>query len=268
MRLLLHVFSLEARTAMSYRVDFWLHAVVSFLVQIGIIWFLWTAIFAESGQELIRGWSFEKMVIYYTLAILAGKFIRGREQEGTIANDIYEGGLTRYLIYPTKYFPFKYAQNLGSIAPALAQFAVFILIIPLLSSLNLLENIQPLGILMAIPSLLVANLLFFLLIVPLQTVAFWADNVWSLSVLMRFVAAFLGGLMLPIRLFPEWGQQALAFTPFPYIYDFPVLLIMGEISFSLWIKSFGTSLLWCLALYAFARLLWKHGEKAYTGVGI
>jgi ABC-2 type transport system permease protein len=268
MHLFLQVLSLESRTTMSYRVDFWLHAVVSFLVNIAIVCFLWIAIFAESGKSVISGWTFEEMVLYYILAILAGKFIRGREQDGTISHDIYEGGLTRYLIFPTSYFPFKYAQNLGALAPALAQLLVFLIIIPVLSKLNLLGAIDPLGLLMAIPSLLVANMLFFLLVLPLQTVAFWADNVWSLSVLMRFVAAFLGGLMLPLNLFPDWAQQILAYTPFPYIYNFPVRLIMGDVSVALWFQGLGSSLLWCVALFAFSRFLWKRGEKVYTGVGI
>jgi ABC-2 type transport system permease protein len=268
MRLFLHVLSIEARTAMSYRIDFWINAIVGFLVQFAIIWFLWQAIFAESGNSVIGGWTFEQMVIYYVLAILTGKFVRGREEIGSVSNDIYEGGLSRYLVYPTNYFPFKYAQHLGALSPAIAQLFVLLLVLPLFSSLSLLDEVEALGVLMAIPSLVVANLLYFLIILPLQTVAFWADNVWSLSVLMRFISALLGGLMLPLSLFPDWAQTLLSYTPFPYLYHFPVKLMMGSIPVGEWLQSLGTGVFWCLILGFFARVLWKKGEKVYTGVGI
>ncbi len=48
-RLFLHVFTIQARKLMSYRADFWLSSVVSFLVELGIMFFLWRAVFAESG---------------------------------------------------------------------------------------------------------------------------------------------------------------------------------------------------------------------------
>ena len=48
-RLLWRVTSLEARTHMSYRVDFWLNAVVGFVADFGVVYFLWMAVFRESG---------------------------------------------------------------------------------------------------------------------------------------------------------------------------------------------------------------------------
>ena len=53
LRLFWHVVSTEARTQMSYRVDFWLNAVVSFVAQIVLMYFLWQAMFSESGATRI-----------------------------------------------------------------------------------------------------------------------------------------------------------------------------------------------------------------------
>jgi ABC-type uncharacterized transport system permease subunit len=125
-RLFISVFSLEARKLMSYRADFWINAVIGLRGPVRRdVWFLWQALYRESGQSTIRGWTFPMMILYYVLAILVGKLVRGSDHLGDIAQDIYDGGLTRYIIYPTGYFSFKYAQHLGNVVPAMVQLVLF-----------------------------------------------------------------------------------------------------------------------------------------------
>jgi ABC-2 type transport system permease protein len=64
-------------------------------------------------------------------------------------------------------------------------------------------------------------------LLPLQLVAFWADNCWSLLVAHRIVASLLGGLLLPLSLFPRWSQPALDALPFRYMFAFPVDVLLG-----------------------------------------
>ena len=97
-RLFLQVLSLESRTQMSYRANFWINAVANFFADFGVTYFLWLAIFAESGKERIAGYTFDQMVVYTLAVILVGRLVRGREFEGSISQDIYEGGLNRYLV--------------------------------------------------------------------------------------------------------------------------------------------------------------------------
>ena len=42
--------------------------------------------------------------------------------------EIYEGTLTRYLLFPTQYLPFKYAQHLGQMVPGLLQLSGYALL--------------------------------------------------------------------------------------------------------------------------------------------
>src|SRR5690606_19127890 len=109
-----HVLSIEARKLMSYRVDFWVNVILGFCIQMVVTFFLWKAIFAESGEATIGGYSFHGMLYYYVLVILLGKLVRGSDFGAPgVSAEIYDGTLTRYLVYPTSYFPFKYAQHLG-----------------------------------------------------------------------------------------------------------------------------------------------------------
>ncbi|MEI2640250.1 MAG: hypothetical protein V9F03_14845 [Microthrixaceae bacterium] len=53
---------------MSYRADFWINVVIGFVAQYGVMFSLWQALYRESGQSTIRGWTFPMMILYYVLA--------------------------------------------------------------------------------------------------------------------------------------------------------------------------------------------------------
>lgn len=262
------VVGLEARKLMSYRADFWLNAIAAFAAQLAVAYFLWLAVFEASGSQAIGGLSLAGMVLYYVLAILLGKMVRGQERSISMAQDIYEGHLTRYLIYPVDYFRFKYAEQIGALVPALVQLAVF-------GSLAALFLDMPTGLAItagsvgrALVAVALGNLLHFLIIYPLQGIAFWADNVWSLNVTFRFTAEILGGMMLPLSVFPEWARQVLELLPFQYLFYFPVMSLMGQVDGVAWLRGLAIGLAWCGLVGLVGRAVWRRGTKIYTGVGI
>ncbi len=266
--LFLSVLSVETRKLMSYRVDFWLSAIFAFGVELAVAFFLWRAIFDSTGRERIGGFTFDGMVIYYVLAILLGRLARGRDLQLSISQDIYQGTLTRYLLYPSSYVGFKYAEHLGTLLPSLVQLAVFGSLSAAVLSLPAGLHITPLSVLMTVVSLAAANLLVFLLSYPVQGIAFWADNVWSLTVMVRLIAEVLGGLMLPLSLFPETLQRVLEWLPFAYVFYFPVLTLLGQVSPAEWLRGLAVVLLWCCVLAWVSRGIWRRGYRTYTGVGI
>lgn len=267
-RLFLQVVSVEARSQMSYRVDFWMNAVVSFIAQIALMYFLWQAVFHESGATRIHGYDLPGILLYYVLVILYGNIVRGPQLQGVISTDIYEGGLNRYLVFPTSYFAFKYAQNLGRLLPAIVQLVLFGLVYAVVIHVPDGVAITPWTVLMGLTSVAFANLLFFVMSYPIQAVAFWADNVWSLAVAMRFLTSLLGGLMIPLRMFPEWSQGPLHWLPFRFLYDFPANVTLGHVSTASWLEGLVLCLGWTAVLGLLGRVVWRRGDLQYSGVGI
>lgn len=267
-RLFGHVLSLQARKLMSYRVNFWLNALVTFFVELAVAYFLWAAVFRETRRTEIGGFSLEAMVIYYVAAILLGKLVKGEERDLNISTDIYEGALTRYLLYPTSYFGFKYAEHLGSLLPALIQLGLFGVISLALLDLPPDVAVTPASVAMAAGAVMVANLLHFLILYPLQGVAFWADNVWALNVMFRFTSQMLGGLLLPLSLFPAWSQPVLDAMPFKYLFYFPATTLLGKVPPGEWALGMAVALGWCGAMALVSRAVWRRGRLVYTGVGI
>lgn len=267
-RLFAHVLSLQARKLMSYRTNFWLGAFVAFFVELAVAYFLWYAIFRETGAVEVGGFSLRAIVVYYIAAILLGKLVRGDERDLGLSTDIYEGALTRYLLYPTSYFGFKYAEHLGSLLPALIQLVLFGAVALMFVEMPPDVHVTGGSVAMALGAVAVANLLHFLLLYPLQAVAFWADNVWALTVMFRFASQMLGGLLLPLTLFPAWSQPALDALPFKYLFFFPATTLLGKVSVEEWAAGMAISLGWCGALALLSRVVWRRGRLVYTGVGI
>ncbi len=268
LRLFFHLISIESRRLFSYRVDFWITMFVNLAVQLVILWALWTAVFAESGKELVGEWDLTGILSYGVMVFLTGRVVRGGDLQMAVASEIYDGSLSRYLLYPLNYGVTKYAQQLGNVFPNILQSIVMAAcILPFMGSSSSVD-LHVTGLLMCIPSLILAHLLFYIMGLLPQLVAFWADNVWSLSVLMRFITMLLGGATIPLSLFPEWSQGALAILPFRYLFEFPTLVILGKVSVNDWLTGLLTCAVWCVVMSLLVIPVWRRGNLRYTGVGI
>ena len=266
--LFLRIVSLEARKRMSYRADFWIHAVLGLASEMAIAYFLWAAIFRAVGTGEVAGFTFEGMVLYYLAVILLGKLVRGHERDLTIARDIYEGSLTRYLIYPSSYVLFKYAEHLGGLVPAVLQGFLFGALAVWWLDLPLDVQIDAGSLVRAAAMVFLANILAFLLRFPLQGVAFWADNVWSLNVMLRLATELFGGFLLPLSLFPDAAREVLDLLPFAYLFYYPVQTLLGRLSPEEWLTGMGIMAVWCLLVALLGAWVWARGHRVYTGVGI
>lgn len=262
------VLSMSARRLMSYRADFWLLTVFGFLAQIGIVYYLWGAIYDASGSRVIAGYTMQGMMLYYVLATLVGKITQTTGGEGTFSMDIYDGSLSRFLVYPTNYFIFKFAGRAGETLPSVVQFVAFAAAAWLLIDVPDTVRVTPAGFVMFLVSMLLAFTMVLAISCPIEAVAFWADNVWSLNVMVRFMVQLLGGALLPLSLFPDWAREALLWTPFPYIVSEPIRVLVGEVGALDWLRGICICAAW-LAFSALATsLVWRRGYMGYTGVGM
>ncbi len=266
-RLFWDVLTVEARKRMSYRADFWITSIVGTLVSFSFFWFLTYALFA-SGRPTLAGFSVQGMILYYFFVTLIGRLVQSTELDMGISQDIYDGSLSRYLLYPVRYGFVKYAQQWGALTPQMLQLILFGSLAPLVVGIPEEIHITVTAVAMATVSIAVANLLYFLLLRPVQAVAFWADNVWSLLVAARIGMSMLGGQLLPLQLFPEWAQSILAWLPFPYLYSAPARTLLGMVSLSEWAMGLAITAAWCGIIAAIGNRIWRRGDLQYTGVGM
>jgi ABC-2 type transport system permease protein len=258
-------YALELKKLLSYRAEFWIGFLGSVLSQFGVAFFLWKAIFLARGTDTLQGFSFESLMLYYLLVPLMERVVNGQEM-GFMAGEIYEGGLTRYLLYPVSFFRVKYMAKLAQMTMFVLQMALVLGLFAALFRMPL--PITPLSIAKTVPVVLLSGVMAFAMIATLETIAFWADNVWSLLVLNRMVSNLLGGALVPLAFFPDSVRAALEFLPWTRIVSFPIRCLLGEVGTLEWLKGMGLTALWALAIAAVGTLLWRRGLKSYAGVGI
>ncbi len=262
-----HAVSLEIRTLLSYRVDFWMSFLLGVLTFVVANYFLWEAVFRTQGAEVIRGYTLPDMVLY-TLLVGCVMRVSFGSMKGAIAQDIYTGGINKYLVFPVSFQGFKYAAHLAYGLVSLAQLALALALARVLLGPVPFGSLDPALFAVGVVASLVSGYLYFAISALMEMVAFWADNVWSLGVMLRFITMFLGGGLAPLALFPDGARAALAWTPFPYILSFPVRCLQGKAAWSEVAWAMPQLGAWSLLATIAVALLYRRGLRTYSGVGI
>ncbi len=257
----------ELKRMFSYRIDFWVQFFVSIAVEIAIAYFLWSSIYSTEGASRISGYSLSMMILYYVFAAFGGRLVRGNERM-IIATDIYDGGLTKYLLYPVRYVYVIGAFALAFDTVTLLQMAIGLSTMFAVFGLPAGFEFHWMNMLMGTTACFMASILYFIIYVALDFVAFWVDTVWGLSMMFRFSIQFLSGFFLPLELFPKPLQRAIYYTPFPYIGAEPIKMFLGRSSWPQWVHANMMVMLWIIPMAGLMQLLWWRGVKNYSGVGI
>lgn len=260
------VLSLELRRKFAYRTDFWVRSTLSVVVQGVMSYAVWAAVFRATGAAEVGGYTLSQLVVYYLFAALV--VILVRPDFGFVARDIYDGSLTKFFVLPTSFFRYKLAQQSAQAGIALAQIGAAALVVAFHPGGLLTDSTITLAAVGGgVVAVLAAAYLYHLLAFLLELPAFWMEEVWSLPVSLMFAANFLGGLLLPLTVFPVWAQEVLVWSPFPYLISFPVRAFLGEISFAEVIHGVGIIAVWAVIFHAAAEWVWRRGVVRYTGVG-
>jgi ABC-2 type transport system permease protein len=256
--------SMEIRKIFAYRLEFW----VTFLGQVFIQYFiataLWENIFSTNKTDSLNGLNLTKISFIYFLIPIMTRALTG-ENIGFLSREIYEGTFSKYLIYPLSFFQFKFITYLTHSGFYLFQLSLGIFIYSLFEP-NIHVGIT--NLLSAIFVLLLCSVLFLFMSFCLELIALWADNVWSLMLVLRFLTSFFGGGFIPLRFFPDHVQKVIAYTPFPYLIDFPLRIILGEANLLDSKKEIFLLLFWILFFGILMKYIWDKGQKNFTGVGI
>jgi ABC-2 type transport system permease protein len=263
----LHVFSLELRKIFTYRVNFWLSFLLQIVTELAVAYFLWKAVFEANHVDSMNGFSFYGILYYYLFGSFCSRIIQD-PNNGDISGEIYQGGLTRYLLYPLSFFLYKFVTAFSAQVVALVQMVACLFIAIWFWKLPSDQSISVSSVLLGSATCLFAGYVYFALSSCLEMVAFWQDAVWNLLVIFRFSGNLLGGLMIPLSFFPHWGKVIVDFTPFPYLYAFPIRCFLGQVGTEEWVHSIIILSGWAAISTVLSRLVWGRGLKFYSGVGI
>ncbi len=267
MSYLRHVYSMELRKLIAYRVDFWLNACFTIGAQLLIAFYLWTSIFEARGVQEMEGYGLEAMMAYYLCAIFSAQIVHG-PMGGSFNREIYDGSLSKYLVYPVSLFAFKFARSTSNASLYFLQLLVVVFLIDIIFGFPAGSEPELVDIAMVIPTYLLAIATYFCIASCFELGAFWADHVWSLLVMLQLINGLFGGVMLPLEFFPVWLQEICAYLPFQYLIALPAKTLLGQVSFFEWWTGLCVLAAWCLLSLMTLRFIWRRGLLQYSGVGM
>jgi ABC-2 type transport system permease protein len=253
---------------LTYRVDFALGTLMRFLPIVTQI-FLWGAIYqgVSSGDGKIRGYSNHDMIAYYLLTMVGRALSSMPGLSSSIARDIRDGTIKKYLLQPVDMMGFllvsRLAHKLVYYGVAVVPFAlVFWLCRDYFSGWP-----DPLTMLAFIASLLLSFLLGFFMEATLGMIGFWFLEVSSLLFVYMLVSYFFSGQMFPPEIMPSYWPMVMKAIPLQYLAYFPAAVFLHKTTGAELAWGLAVEVLWVVFFYCTARVMFNIGVRRYSAYG-
>lgn len=214
------------------------------LMQVLVLYFIWTAAFANSPQ--IGGMSLETMVTYIFVA-QTFRIITAYNMEGQLAAYIQTGDIIRDLIVPQTYtwkrlwFTIGWLLTIGGLTAVPLMLAGLLFFGVALPPTHLL------------PALLVSLLFALVISYGLSSItgslAFWTGgSLWGVSTAKRVLIAFTSGAFIPLALLPGWMQSFTRWLPFQAGVHIPTSIYLGQLQGNAVAEALAVQALWAVGL--------------------
>lgn len=256
-------FSQSVQAAMEYRSDFLL-SLLSGSFAVVAQCFLWSSVYGGGGSRF--GYDYAQMIVYVVLAGVLGRLmVTGFERE--IAEDIKSGGLSRYLVQPIGYFPYRVASFFGQKTAQLLFVAAIALALMGAMSASLgvsFADARLWWLVIVLPASLTLNCVLFYC---LSMVAFWTTEASAVFTGIGLVTSIISGGVFPLDVLGEGAMRVSALLPFQYVTYFPLNIINGRYQTGDVLHGLLMQAVWTVLLFALSRVLWRAGMKRYIAAG-
>lgn len=116
-------------------------------------------------------------------------------------------------------------------------------------------------------SVFLGLMLNHILMFCIGTLAFKFHQISGFFSTISLLTSIISGGIFPLDIFGTTFNRVMSYMPFKYIVYFQASILNGSIAgSSAWI-GIAIQVLWIFVLYAFSRVVWNRGLKAYIAVG-
>ncbi len=244
-----------ARSNLAYWGD-----VASRFIFLGVVLYiflrLWQVTYAQMGAAELGGFTLAQMLWY--LVITESITLSGPRVAQAVDEDVRTGVLSVQLVRPMSYPLFRLSTTMGE---RLVRFVMNLLV----GSVVALVFVGPIklegaGCLIFLLSVPAAFILDFLTNFSIGLGAFWLEDTSGLLLIYSRLTMILGGMLLPLELFPDWLQPVLKALPFSSVIYGPAHLLVHP-DWSAWADLAIRQLSFILVLSLFVAFLYRTALK-------
>ncbi|MCH5281369.1 MAG: ABC-2 family transporter protein [Lachnospiraceae bacterium] len=253
------------RAGMMESLQFRLAAAVMFignLLYLIVVYFLWKAIYASAGTDVVNGMTFTDTLIYLVLATALFGFME-MYTVWEMGRNIQSGKIVLDLLKPMEYRRYLFWTFSGTfVTQFLFTFLPTFIIVGIVT-----HGAIPLGknLLYFVISVILAVLINYSIDFFVGTICLFTESIWGINIMKQVIVLLLSGATIPIAFFPEQLKTIVYYLPFQSIYNAPLTLLLnkdpkpGTVFIIL-----GTQLIWCIVMTILSKLFWKVSLRQIT----
>lgn len=227
-----------------------------------LVYYLWKAIFASSGTDVVNGMTFQDTMIYLVFAVSLLNFME-IWLVWDMGRSIQDGKIVLDLLRPMSYRSFLFWDASGWIVcKFFTTFLPTAIVVYFVSEgrIQLGLNI-PLFCVSVIFSILINFYINFIV----GTVCIFTETIWGINIMKEVVVGLLSGATIPLAFFPEVLSNVVMLLPFQSIINSPMSILLGNVSSVKGVLiTLGIQLLWVVLLGIFSEMFFRFSVKKIT----
>lgn len=258
MKSFLKLMSISIQSRLYYRTSLLLNLFTPLVLLAGQ-YLLWNALYGLQGGENIGGLSREYMYSYILLSFVMSNLLTW-SSEAALSREIINGTVISRCVRPVSFLLQGVSELMGSMVPYmginfLAAAAGFLLFARYLY----VPSLREWGLFLV--CFVLANVLRIMLIELCSLLCFFTTSHLGLTWTRQAVYNFFSGALIPVSMFPGALKEIAELTPFPYMLNVPVhVLLGGELAYPVW-GVWGIQLVWIGIFMLLHRLLYGFISK-------
>lgn len=217
---------------------------------------LWKSIYSQKGP-IIGGLTLNQMIWYLVVTELVT--LSRTDIHLQINEDVKSGNIAYLLNKPYNYVLYCFSYFIGEIGIKLLTNGIIGLAIGFIYAGGL-KGFNLLHLPFVLLSLIVGCSINFFIYITLALTSFWFEDNTAFFWIYSKLIFTLGGMLIPIELFPKWLQGLSHYLPFAYVTYAPAKLAV-DFSFFNFYKQFSVQLLYLGIFFTLAMVLYRKGVK-------
>jgi ABC-2 type transport system permease protein len=217
---------------------------------------LWKNIYGQKGNT-VAGISINQMIWYLVVTELIT--LSRTEIHLQVNEDVKTGNIAYLLNKPYNYVLYCFSYFIGEIGMKLLTNGIIGLIIGFIY-VGALENFSIANLPFILLSIITGCFIHFFIYITLALTSFWFEENTAFFWIYSKLIFTLGGMLMPLELFPKWLQSLSHYLPFAYVTYVPARLAV-DFSFLNFYKQFSIQLVYLLFFFLLAMGLYRKGAK-------
>lgn len=255
--------SISLQSHLYYKTSFLLNLLTPVILLFGQ-YMLWGALYGQQGGT-IGSMTRREMFTYILIAFSLNNLL-GWSSENMLAKEIRNGTIVARCIRPVPFLVQAVSEMTGALAfQALVNFLVVLAGFVFMGAY--MEMPTAAAVAAFVPCVILAVLLRIMLIDVFSLLCFFSTGYLGISWTRAALFDFFSGAMVPVAMFPGWLASFARFTPFPYMIQVPVSVLLGDENGMGIAQILGAQIVWLIIFVLLHSLLYACARKNMTIAG-